>query len=119
MACKIILNYTLVALPGVNIHGAPIASIVCYSVSMVPNLIMCMKYTGLRFNWQGWLLRPAAATAIMGAVVLAMRALLPMTRLVTILEVIAGIAVYLAAALALKAITREDLAPLMRRRNRA
>ncbi|MDO5143808.1 MAG: polysaccharide biosynthesis protein [bacterium] len=119
VACKIILNYTLVAIPGVNIHGAPIASIVCYSVSMVPNLIMCMKYTGLRFNWQGWLLRPAAATAIMGAVVLAMRTLLPMTRLVTILEVLAGIAVYLAAALALKAVTREDLAPLMRRRNRA
>lgn len=119
VACKIILNYTLVAIPGINIHGAPIASIVCYSVSMIPNLIMCMKYTGLRFNWQGWLLRPAAATAIMGAVVLAMRTLLPMTRLVTILEVLAGIAVYLAAALALKAVTREDLAPLMRRRNRA
>ena len=37
--CKVALNFTLIAMPSINIHGAPIASLVCYTVSMVPNLI--------------------------------------------------------------------------------
>lgn len=116
VACKIVLNYVLVGTPGINIHGGPIASIVCYSVSMVPNLIMCIKYTGMRFNWQGWLVRPGIATAAMGVTVWLMRTLLPMNRFVTILEIGIGVAVFVAVALAVKAITREDYAILRRRK---
>lgn len=56
--CKIALNYTLVGIPGFNIHGAPISSLVCYTVSLVPNLYYVMKYTGTKFNWRdGWCVR--------------------------------------------------------------
>ena len=38
VVCKIALNTLLVRQPGINIHGAPIASLTCYTVSMIPNL---------------------------------------------------------------------------------
>lgn len=118
VGCKILLNYVLVGMPGVDIHGGPIASIVCYSVSMIPNLYFVVKYTNVRFNWEGWLLLPGAAAAIMGVAVWGAQALLPMRRWATLVEVAIGIIVYAAAAIALKAIEKDDLAPILRRRKR-
>ena len=114
--CKIILNYVLIAIPSINIHGAPIASLVCYTVSMVPNLYYMLKYTRSRMNWMGWVVRPGLATAAMGIVVWALRELLPMNRLTVIVEVAAGVIVFAAAALALKAITKDDLRAFRRRK---
>jgi O-antigen/teichoic acid export membrane protein len=82
----------------------------------VPNLYYVLKYGKVRFNLMGWIIRPAAATAAMGIVVWAMRMLLPMHRLLTIVEVVVGIAVYVVTALACKAITKEDLRAFRRRK---
>ena len=114
--CKIILNYALIAIPAINIHGAPIASLVCYTVSMVPNLYYMLKYTKSRMNWMGWILRPGLATAVMGIAVWALRELLPVNRFTLIVEVGVGIVVFAAAALLLKAITKEDLRAFRRRK---
>lgn len=115
VVCKIILNYVLIAIPSVNIHGAPIASLVCYTVSMVPNLYYMLKYTDARMNWMGWIVRPGVAAVAMGVVVFALRELLPVNRLTLLLEVAAGVVVYAAAALASKAITKDDLRAFRRR----
>jgi len=117
VVCKIVLNYVLVGLPGVGIHGAPIASIVCYTVSLVPNMYYVMKYGGVRFNLMGWIVRPGIATAAMGLTVWALRELLPAGRFFTLLEVAVGVAVFAAAALAVKAITKDDLRAFRRRRS--
>ena len=116
VVCKIILNYVLIAIPAINIHGAPIASLVCYTVSMVPNLYYMLKYTRSRMNWLGWIVRPGLATAAMGIAVWALREWLPVNRLTVLVEVAAGVVVYAAAALALKAITKEDLRAFRRRK---
>ena len=116
VVCKIVLNYLLIGMPGVNIHGAPIASLVCYTVSMVPNLYYMLKYTRSRFNWADWVVRPGLATTAMGVVVWALRELLPVNRLTLIVEVAAGVVVYAAAALVFKAITRDDLRSFRRGR---
>ncbi len=115
VVCKILLNYVLVGLPGMNIHGAPIASLVCYTVSMVPNLYYVLKYTGGKFNWRGWIVRPGLATAAMGVAVFLLRELLPAGRVMTILEIAVGVIVFAAAALGVKAITKEDLRAFRRR----
>lgn len=107
--CKIVLNYVLIGLPDINIHGAPIASLVCYTVSLLPNLYYVLKYTGSKMNWKGWIIRPGAATAAMGIIVWGMRELLPVNRLTLLLEVCVGMVVFAIAALVLKAITKEDL----------
>lgn len=114
VAVKILMNYLLVGIPSVNIHGGPLASIACYSISMIPNLYFVLKYARMRFNWQGWILRPAAATAVMGVIVFALRELLPVNRLLTLVEIAVGVAVYVAAALLFKAVTPDDFRSLRR-----
>lgn len=116
VVCKIVLNYVLIGIPGINIHGAPIASLVCYTVSMVPNLYYMLKYTGSKMNWVGWIIRPGIATAAMGIAVYLLRKLLPVNRLTVIVEVAAGVVVYAVVALAAKAITKEDLRAFRRRK---
>ena len=116
VVCKILLNYVLIAIPAINIHGAPIASLVCYSVSMIPNLYYMLKYTGSKMNWMGWFIRPGIATAAMGIVVFAMRELLPGGRLMLLSDVAVGVVVYAAVALATKAITKDDLRAFRRRK---
>jgi len=118
VVCKIILNYVLIGTPGINIHGGPIASIVCYSVAMIPNLLFCCKYAEMKFNWTEWLLRPGLAALAMGVTVWLMVTFLPVSRLWTIVEVLVGIAVYLGVALADHALTRDDLKSFGRRRKR-
>ncbi|MGN1370352.1 MAG: polysaccharide biosynthesis C-terminal domain-containing protein [Aristaeellaceae bacterium] len=116
VVCKIVLNYVLIAIPSVNIHGAPIASLVCYTVSMVPNLYYMLRYTESRMNWVGWIVRPGIAAAAMGVAVWVLREWLPVNRLTLLLEVAAGVAVYAAAALAVKAVTKDDLRAFRRRK---
>lgn len=116
VALKILLNYILVGTPGIDIHGAPIASVVCYGASMLPNLYFVCKYTGLKCNWMGWIVRPGLATLAMGLTVWGMRELLPAGRFFTLLEIAVGVAVFIAAAIAVKAVTKNDFRALRRRR---
>ncbi len=125
--CKIALNYTLVRVPGINIQGAPYASLLCYTVSMIPNIYYVCKHTGYRFDWAGVVLRPAAATAVMGAVVYGIwhfgfgSAWLQKTGMVNralpvAIGLVAGIVVYFFAAWKLGAILPEDLPARFRRK---
>ena len=113
---KIVMNYTLAAVPGTNIHAAPFSSLTCYLVSLIPNLYYTLKYTGLRFDWKGCLLRPGLASAGMGLAVWGLKALLPAGRLTTMVLVAVGVMVFAALAVAFKAVTRADLAGLKRRK---
>ena len=127
VACKITLNYFLVSNPNINIFGAPFASLVCYTVSMVPNLIYCCKYTSCRFSVKEVVLRPGAAALLMGAAVLAVyRGLFGgeealrmhsfgRTFAVTAACILVGLTVYLIAAWKLKAVRAEDLPTRARR----
>ena len=115
VVCKIILNYTLIGTPGINIHGGPIASIVCYSVAMIANLFFTCRHAEMRFNWLDWILRPGLAAAAMGVVVALMKTFLPLTRLWTVLEILVGVLVFLAVAFADHAVTRDDLRSFRKR----
>ena len=116
VVCKIVLNYVLIAIPSINSHGAPIASLVCYSVSMLPNLYYMIKYANTRMNWMDWVVRPGIATAAMGIVVFCMREFLPGGRLMLLVDVAVGVVVFAAVALAVKAITKDDLRAFHRRK---
>ncbi len=127
VVCKIALNYFLVRDPRINIHGAPIASLTCYTVSMVPNLVCACKYTGTRFPVTDVVLRPLGASALMGASVWAVYSFAFggdkclsegafLTRLLPVAVCMAvGVAVYAAAALLLGAVRPGDLPARLRR----
>ena len=128
VVCKIILNAILVSNKSISIHGAPIASLVCYTVSMVPNLYYSCKYTGCKFSVVDIILRPLAASAVMGGAVWVVyhaicskEQLLPYIsfsrRTFLVLACIAvGAVVYLIAAFLFKAIHTEDLPARFRRK---
>ena len=119
--CKIALNTILVRQPGINIHGAPIASLTCYTVSMIPNLYYSCKYTGYRFSVRDVILRPLCSAGLMGVAVWAVyhfifggEQCLHATGITArlfpvVVSVSVGLIVYLAAAFLLKAIRKEDL----------
>lgn len=114
--CKIILNYTLIGTPGIDIHGGPFASIVCYSVAMIPNLFFCCRYAEMPFDWMGWILRPGLAATGMGITVFLMKSFLPSARFSTVLEIFSGVLIFLLIAYFDHAITTEDLRSFRRRR---
>ncbi len=118
VSCKILMNYILVGIPGVNIHGGPYASIVCYTVSMVPNLYFVCKYAHLSFQWKEWILKPGLAAAVMGLAVFLLRSVLPLNRVFTILEVLVGVLIYALLGLKLGMISASDLASIRRRLTR-
>lgn len=107
---KAILNYILIAIPSINIYGAPIASLVCYTISMVINAAYITRRLGVKMDLGGILLRPAIATAGMGAAVLLLMQLLDMERRFSALIAVAiGGIVYVALIFAVGAIRREDM----------
>ena len=119
VAVKIILNYILIGTPGIDIHGGPYASIACYSVVMILNVFYVCKYTKMKFRWMTWVIRPGIASAAMGIAVYLLESILPGGRITTILCVVAGIAVFGVAAFLLKAVTKDDLNAVIRRKKHA
>ena len=121
---KIALNYTLVGIPGVDIHGAPWASLLCYTASMIPNLYFVCKHTGYRFHLMDVLVKPLGCSAVMGCVVFALWHFLfgdpgklhgAWLLVGILLCVIAGVAVYAALAIFTKTIRKEDVPAKLRR----
>ena len=64
---KVILMYTLVGVPEIGIYGAPISTFACYAIAAVIDIIMVKKLTGVKFGFAECVLRPAAASVLMGA----------------------------------------------------
>lgn len=118
VAAKVFLNYTLIGMPGVNIYGAPIASITCYTLSMLPNLYYVHRYTGMKPDVWNVAGRPALATAGMAAVLFVSMRLLPAHGVWTLIQVLIGVAAYAGFALLTGAVDREDLSPILRRFHR-
>jgi stage V sporulation protein B len=113
VVCKIALNFILIGIPSVNIYGAPVASIVCYGVSMIINLLWISRRMGIRTDWGGVLLRPLGATAGLAVAVLLATHVLDMgRRLNTLVAIAIGAAVYVALLFALRALTPEDMAQI-------
>ena len=119
---KIVLNYNLVALPSVNIHGAPIGTLVCFALTALLNLIAVARIAPFRLNYPGYFLRPLFASLVMafaarGVYALAAHFLIPSveeaSRLTLLLcvGIAIGVAVviYGVLVLALHCIRRSDL----------
>ncbi len=119
VAVKITLNYILIGIPGIDIHGGPYASIACYSIVMILNTVFVCRYAEIRFDLLSWIIRPGAASAVMGISVWILQKLLPAGPASTILEVAFGIAAFAASAILFKAVTKDDLNALRRRKKTA
>ncbi|KDR94240.1 stage V sporulation protein B [Peptoclostridium litorale DSM 5388] len=66
---KIVISYVLTGIPEINVKGAALGTVVAYSVAAILNFIQLKKYMNVEFNLVDSIVKPFAASAIMGAVV--------------------------------------------------
>ena len=115
---KIIVNWFVVAIPSVNIYGAPIGTICCYVTMCVMNLIFIRRSIKAPISMKSIFLRPLLPTLIMSVVAYVIyyggMMIMPAdARLYVLVAMCASIAVavlvYAVAVIKLRAITTEDM----------
>ncbi len=108
---KVIMNYMLIPVWGID--AAPIATTVCYGTIAVLNIICIVCMLKVKLSVVYMLIKPLAATAVMGAAVIlvygALDKILPASRLVTIFSIGVGALVYAVALVLIKGIKKEDV----------
>ncbi len=109
---KVVLNYTLIAIPSINIYGAAISTVACYTVAALINLLVVARSTETRMSIMDLLLLPGLATSFMAlAVGATVYLLLPRlgSTLVTVIAIGVGGLVYLLALPITGALNHQDL----------
>jgi len=66
---KIISNYILIAIPALNIGGAPISTFLCYLLIATLNLLSIKKIIRPNFKTIDFIIKPLLASLIMGLIV--------------------------------------------------
>lgn len=112
MVIKIVLNYTLVGIPSINIQGAAVGSLVAYLFVTVAGIYFLCKETKVLPDFVPILIKP-----LIGAVFCAVAAfagyglcnlLLP-SKISTVLAIIIAVAVYVITLFLIKGVTKEDI----------
>lgn len=113
---KIIVNFILVGIPGVNILGAPIGTLCCYLYIAIADVFCVVKYSRVVPSVYVTILKPLFAAIVCGGVAyltnLGLSQIITSDKIVTIFAIcVAGIA-YLIALSVFRCISREDIITL-------
>lgn len=108
---KIVINYFLVAMPEINIAGAPIGTNVCYVIILALNLIQIKRILSAKYSITDMVIKPLVSVTAMGAAVLLVYKLIAgQGRLLdALVPIAAGAAVYLAMLFLVRAVKPEDV----------
>jgi stage V sporulation protein B len=110
---KIIANYYLVAIPSLNIDGAPLGTIACYFIIAALNIICIIKITGISFGLGEFVVKPVASAAGMGIIVVFMLNMLSDigfgVKSSGLLAVVTGVIVYTVLVFLVGAVTKTDI----------
>ncbi len=104
---KVVMNYTFIPILGID--GAPIATIVCYGVIAVINIICIIKTVKIQFEFMDTLIKPLFCALVMGFVLIISEKVIGISRIATVLTIGIGAVVYVICAFLVKAIRREDI----------
>lgn len=132
---KIVNNYNLVARPGIGIFGAPFGNVLCFGLCMAMDLVIISRVIPGRPSFVPIFAKPAAASALMGLGAWAVYGLgskllmatgklcvvdettkqaLELSRtgnaFVALLAILVAVVIYGMLVIALRAISRDDLA---------
>lgn len=109
---KLGLNYILIPVPEIGIRGAAISSIVCYVIAAGISMIALTKKIKLNVGFMDLVLKPLAASLVMGVTALycyrGLKLLIHSITLSTLGAIAVAVVVYLIALLLLKALKKED-----------
>ena len=114
---KVILNYTLVGIPEVNIQGASVGTLVCYIFVASSALYLLCRESKVSPDLKAIVIKPAFAGIICGISAYASHGLLCYVvpyKVATILSILISAIVYIVALLSTQAVTDSDLRVLPR-----
>lgn len=63
---KVITNYIFIGIPEININGAVIGTVVCYTIIVAINLFMLLKVTKTRINIMSVFIKPLISSVLCG-----------------------------------------------------
>lgn len=112
---KIVVNYILVGNYDINIKGAPIGTLCCFAAVAVLDLFIIKRVVPLPPSYTRVFLKPLIAAALMGAAAWGGYGVLTNflglgNRLATLGAIVIAVVVYVILVLALRVISKEDLA---------
>ncbi len=109
---KIVANYILIAIPGVELSGAAVGTVLCYVLITVMNMIFLAHLVKFRPNFLSTYLRPLISSVIMGVAVFAVyKVAEPFVGnfIGVVASIGVGVVIYFAAMLISKGITEDDV----------
>lgn len=112
LVIKIVLNYTLVGIPEINIQGAGVGTLVCYAFITVAALYYLCREAKIVPNFVSIFIKPFIAALFCVAAAYASQGLLSMvipSKFATLACIVVAVVIYVIALLLLKAITKEDI----------
>ena len=113
MVMKIAINYTLVGVPSVNIRGAAMGSLVCYSFIVVADFICLCKYSRVVPNILKTLIKPAVCAGLSAAAAWAVNGLMgrvvSSSSLCTIAAIAAAGLTYILAIALTRTLVKDDV----------
>lgn len=112
---KIVVNFILVAIPSINIKGAPVGSLLCYLFIFVFDLIVLSRVSGIKlrlFRLFGKITFSAILCAVAAYVSYSFIYRFWQSKVVILLAIGCGGVVYLVSILLTKALKKEDIVML-------
>lgn len=110
---KVVLTWTLVAIPSVNVVGAPLGTLAAYMIAAALDLICVLRFTGVRLSLRLMIVKPFLSAAVMGACVFAaykgLFALLGSNPAATLAAIVIGVAVYGVMVIKTRTIQRDEM----------
>lgn len=107
------VTWILTAIPGINIVGAAIGTVVAYVIAATLDFTALKRFTGFHLKPSVTLFKPCAAAVIMGIIVAfiykGIFALIGSNSLSVLVSVAAGVVIYGITILKIKAIERDEL----------
>lgn len=118
---KVLVNLLCIRIPEINIFGAVFSNLACYGIAAILDTIALIKVTGMRLPVWDTFLKPALASATMGAAALAVYRVLGLvldlhrylhSALACVIAILFAIVLYAALVFVLKLFSREEMAYL-------
>ncbi|MBM7582458.1 stage V sporulation protein B [Caldicoprobacter guelmensis] len=108
---KVVVTYTLVGVPQINIMGAAVGTLVCYAIASLLDFVAVIRYTRAFIPFVDFVVKPMVAVGIMAITVSILYKLMEDAvglTLATILSILAGIVVYGSVLLMMGTLNEKD-----------
>jgi len=112
---KTVANFGLVGIPGLNIRGAAIGTILCYGVICVWGIIILCRQTKIKLDMKSVFIKPLIASLLMGGAAWAANGLLRLVLpekigdIITLIAILIGGFIYAISLLLLRGISKDDI----------